>query len=94
MGETSCDRFGLTHRELAVVSKIVAGSTNRIIAGDLAISGKTVQRHITAICAKLGVSNRLELTLFAIFHQLIEPPVISRRIAHARTGAEKNGSQH
>ena len=74
MRETPCHNFRLTRRELEVVSKVVAGNTNTSIAGDLAMSRKTVNRHIANIFAKLGVSNRLELALFAIYHQLIDLP--------------------
>ena len=37
------------------------------------ISEKTVQRHVVKILDKLGVSNRLDLVLFAVYHQLIDP---------------------
>ncbi len=74
MRETPCHSFGLTRRELEVVGKIVAGCTNKSIAGDLAISRETVKRHIANIYAKLGVSNRLELALFTIYHQVIDLP--------------------
>ena len=56
------------------VRKIVGGSTNKRIAGDLAISGDIVKRHIANIFTKLGVSNRLELALFTLHHQLINLP--------------------
>jgi two-component system, NarL family, nitrate/nitrite response regulator NarL len=63
--------FGLTPREMEVVGTIVAGLTNREIAKKLSVSEDTVKHHITNIFDKLGVSNRLELALFAINHQLI-----------------------
>lgn len=63
--------FGLTPRELVIVSKIVVGYTNKDIAQELAISEETVKRHLTNIFDKLGVSNRLELALFALKHQLV-----------------------
>jgi len=63
--------FGLTPRELVIVSKIIVGYTNKDIAQELAISEETVKRHLTNIFDKLGVSNRLELALFALKHQLV-----------------------
>jgi two-component system, NarL family, nitrate/nitrite response regulator NarL len=63
--------FGLTPRELDVVEAIVSGFTNREIAGKYAISEQTVKHHLRNIFDKVGVSNRLELALFAINHQLI-----------------------
>lgn len=71
-GKTPCGCFGLTRRELEVISKLVAGCTNRSIADDLAISGETVKRHLANIFDKLGVSSRLEVVLFAVRHQLID----------------------
>ncbi len=63
--------FGLTARELEIVSEIVAGCTNKDIAQKFSISEETVKRHLTNIFDKLGVSNRLELALFALKHHLV-----------------------
>jgi two-component system nitrate/nitrite response regulator NarL len=63
--------FGLTARELDVVGLIVSGFTNREIAEKFSISEQTVKHHLRNIFDKLGVSNRLELALFAINHSLI-----------------------
>lgn len=57
--------FGLTPREMEVVATVVAGYRNEDIARKLCISTKTVKHHLTNIFAKLGISNRLELALFA-----------------------------
>ncbi len=62
--------FGLSARELEIVGMIVAASTNRTIAVKLSITEDTVKRHLTNIFHKLGVSNRLELALFAVNHRL------------------------
>jgi len=62
--------FGLTPRELEVVSAIVAGYTNKDIAQKFTISEQTVKHHLTNIFDKLGVSTRLELALFAVNHHL------------------------
>jgi two-component system, NarL family, nitrate/nitrite response regulator NarL len=66
-------KFGLTARELEVVAAIVSGLTNRDIAQKFAISEQTVKHHLTSIFDKLGVSNRLELALFAVNHHLTDP---------------------
>lgn len=66
-------KFGLTPRELEIVSAIVSGYTNRDIAQRFSISEQTVKRHLTSIFDKLGVSNRLELALFTVHHKLAEP---------------------
>jgi two-component system nitrate/nitrite response regulator NarL len=68
---TARNTFGLTPRELEVVSAIVEGSTNRDIAQRFDISEDTVKRHLTNIFDKTGVSTRLELAMFAVHHQLV-----------------------
>lgn len=62
--------FGLTPRELEVVFTVVGGYPNTEIAQKFSISVKTVKHHLTNIFDKLGVSNRLELALFAVQHRL------------------------
>jgi DNA-binding NarL/FixJ family response regulator len=64
--------FGLTPRELEIVGVIVGGYSNHDIAAKFSISEKTVKHHLTNIFDKLGVSNRLELALFALHHHLAE----------------------
>jgi DNA-binding NarL/FixJ family response regulator len=71
--KASKQTFGLTARELDVVSSIVSGYTNREIATKFSISEQTVKHHLRNIFDKTGVSNRLELALFAINHHLVAP---------------------
>jgi DNA-binding NarL/FixJ family response regulator len=68
-------QFGLTPRELEIVGVILAGCSNNDIAAKFKISEKTVKHHLTNIFDKLGVSNRLELALFALYHKLEAPSV-------------------
>jgi DNA-binding NarL/FixJ family response regulator len=65
--------FGLTRRELEIVAAIVEGCTNRDIAQKFSLSEDTVKHHLTHIFDKLGVSNRLELAMFAVNHHLPAP---------------------
>ena len=65
--------YGLTPRELEVVTCIVEGCSNRDIAKQFSLSEETVKRHLSNIFDKTGVSTRLELALFAIAHQLVAP---------------------
>jgi len=64
--ETKQRKFGLTPRELEIVSAVVAGYANREIAEYFKISEDTVKHHLSNIFDKLGVSTRLELALFAV----------------------------
>jgi DNA-binding NarL/FixJ family response regulator len=64
--------YGLTPRELEVVTCIVEGCSNKDIARQFTISEETVKRHLSNVFDKTGVSTRLELALFAIAHKLVE----------------------
>jgi DNA-binding NarL/FixJ family response regulator len=68
--ETRRKKFGLTPRELKVVSAVVAGFTNKQIAEHLDISEETVKHHVAHAFDKTGVSSRLELALFAVNHSM------------------------
>jgi len=63
-------RFGLTLRELEIIEAVLEGCTNKDMAQKFSVSEHTVKHHLTNIFDKLGVSNRLELVLFAAEHQL------------------------
>ena len=65
-------KYGLTNREIEIVAAIVDGCTNKEIAQKFTLSEDTVKHHLTSIFDKVGVSNRLELALFAINHRLLE----------------------
>jgi len=51
----------LSARELEVARLVAEGSSNREIADLLALSPRTVERHLTNSLAKLGARNRMEL---------------------------------
>lgn len=57
---------GLTTRELDVLREVARGRSMKEIAATLGVSAKTVDNHIQAIYAKLGVRTRAGATLFAI----------------------------
>jgi DNA-binding CsgD family transcriptional regulator len=57
---------GLTPRELEVLRLIAAGHSTKAMAALLVVSVPTVERHITHIYEKLGVSGRAEATAFAL----------------------------
>jgi two-component system, NarL family, nitrate/nitrite response regulator NarL len=61
----------LTRGELRVIAAVVEGATNRDVAAQLGISEQTVKNHLRHVFDKLGVSNRLELALFALHHRLV-----------------------
>jgi DNA-binding NarL/FixJ family response regulator len=67
-GPTNPD--GLTARELEVLKLMAQGKTNRAIARQLAISEKTVARHVSNIFTKLNLSSRAAATAYAFTHHL------------------------
>jgi DNA-binding NarL/FixJ family response regulator len=64
----------LTRREKSIISCLMQGWRNREIAQKLAITEQTVKNHLRTIYDKVGVSDRLELVLYAIHHRLELPP--------------------
>ena len=68
-------RYGLTPRELEIISAVVAGYANKEVAEHFKISEDTVKHHLSNIFDKLGVSTRLELALFAVNQSLPFKPL-------------------
>jgi DNA-binding NarL/FixJ family response regulator len=62
---------GLSERELEVLRLLASGQTNKAIAADLVLSVRTVDRHVSNIFAKLGVSSRAAATAYAHQHGLV-----------------------
>jgi DNA-binding CsgD family transcriptional regulator len=67
----SADAHRLTARELQVLRLVAAGETNKAIAAELILSERTVDRHVSNIFTKLGVSSRAAATAYAYKHQLV-----------------------
>ena len=67
----------LTPREKAIISCLTQGWRNRDISVHLKITEQTVKNHLRSIYDKVGVSDRLELVLYAIHRRLELPPVSS-----------------
>jgi DNA-binding CsgD family transcriptional regulator len=70
-GAALADAHGLTKRELEVLRHLAAGETNKAIAADLVLSERTVDRHVSNLFAKLGVSSRAAATAYAYEHRLV-----------------------
>jgi DNA-binding CsgD family transcriptional regulator len=61
----------LTARELDVLRLIAAGHTNKGIAGELCLSQRTIDRHVSNILSKLNVPSRTAAIVYAYDHKLI-----------------------
>lgn len=65
------DTHGLSARQLEVLRHVAAGRSNREIADALAISHRTVERHVSDIFTQLDVSSRVAATAYAYEHGLV-----------------------
>lgn len=65
-------KAALTAKERKIIDAVIEGSgaLNKALAQRLFISEHTLRNHLTSIYQKLGVSNRLELYVYAVKHQL------------------------
>jgi DNA-binding NarL/FixJ family response regulator len=61
----------LSPRELEVLALLATGATNRAIAEKLVLSERTVDRHVSNIFTKLGVSTRAAATAYAFERELV-----------------------
>jgi DNA-binding NarL/FixJ family response regulator len=68
----------LTGREKTIIGCLIQGWRNREIGQQLSITEQTVKNHLRSIYDKVGVSDRLELVLYAIQQRLELPPINTR----------------
>ncbi|HUI83913.1 MAG TPA: response regulator transcription factor [Candidatus Binatia bacterium] len=61
----------LTRRELKIIAAVVQGYRNREIAAQLGTSEQMIKNAMQVIYDKTGVSDRLELALYVIHHQVL-----------------------
>jgi DNA-binding NarL/FixJ family response regulator len=66
----SSARTRMSERELQVLELLVAGRTNREIAGELGIEERTVKSHVSKLMKKAGVENRIALSVYAVTNAL------------------------
>ena len=62
----------LSNRELLVLKLIASGKSIKEISAELALSVKTVATYRSRIAEKMGLSSNVELTRYAMQHQLVE----------------------
>ena len=60
----------LTSKEMIILAEVASGKTNLQIAESLNISEKTARNHVSAILAKLGLTNRIEAATYAVRHNI------------------------
>jgi DNA-binding NarL/FixJ family response regulator len=62
-----------TAREIEVLKLLVAARSNREIARTLGIEERTVKAHIAKLMRKVGVENRIALSIYAVTNSIIKP---------------------
>ncbi len=63
---TMLDCHAITGREREVLTRIAMGASNKIIARDLGLSPKTIEKHRSNLMRKLNLRNAAAITMFAI----------------------------
>jgi two-component system, NarL family, response regulator LiaR len=86
---------GLTEREGELLRLVARGLSNHEIAARARITEATVRTHLTHVFAKLGVSNRVEATLFALRHgwTTLEESLVTAPPAPGAAGAARGSSR-
>lgn len=64
-------RLSFTDREREVLELLVAGRSNKEIGVALGIEERTVKAHVAKLMRKVGVQNRIALSVHAITHSLV-----------------------
>jgi DNA-binding NarL/FixJ family response regulator len=64
-------RAALTSREKDVLQLLVGGRSNREIGSPLGIQERTVKAHVAKLMRKVGVHNRIALSVHAVTHSLV-----------------------
>jgi len=70
-GRSLAGRTLFTGREKQVLQMLVEGRSNKEIAGPLGIEERTVKSHVAKLMRKVGVQNRIALSVHAIKHSLL-----------------------
>jgi DNA-binding NarL/FixJ family response regulator len=65
-------RVTFTDREKEVLEMLVAGRSNKEIGAALGIEERTVKAHVAKLMRKVGVQNRIALSVHAITHSLVQ----------------------
>ena len=62
----------LSEKELSIISFVTQGMRNKEIAVEVGTTEQVIKNYLRKIYDKLGVSDRLELALYCIHHQLLK----------------------
>lgn len=68
------NRPHLSEKELNIIAGVTQGLRNKEIAYNIGTTEQVVKNYLRKVYDKLGVSDRLELALYCIHHQLLKKP--------------------
>jgi DNA-binding NarL/FixJ family response regulator len=71
----------ITEREREVLTRIAQGNSNKLIARDLGVSPKTVEKHRSNLMRKLRLHNAAAITTFAIRNGMTGSAPFAARVA-------------
>jgi two-component system nitrate/nitrite response regulator NarL len=77
----------LSQKELAIITCITQGKRNKEIAYQLGTTEQVIKNYLRKIYDKLGVSDRLELALYCLHHQL------HKRVSDTEPRSAENGAE-
>ena len=76
----------LSEKELAIIACITRGMRNKEIAYQIGTTEQVVKNYLRKVYDKLGVSDRLELALYCLHHQILKQETAAAEMAYVDTG--------
>ena len=76
----------LSEKELSIISCITRGMRNKEIAYQIGTTEQVIKNYLRKIYDKLGVSDRLELALYCLHHQILKNESSTSELAYIDTG--------
>ena len=76
----------LSEKELSIISCITRGMRNKEIAYQIGTTEQVIKNYLRKIYDKLGVSDRLELALYCLHHQILKAEPQAAELAYIDTG--------
>jgi DNA-binding NarL/FixJ family response regulator len=84
----------LSPKELSIISYVTQGLRNKEIAAEVGTTEQVIKNYLRKVYDKLGVSDRLELALYCIHHQLLknQPLPVPSEAAMASSAAANSAA--
>ena len=76
----------LSEKELAIIACITRGMRNKEIAYQIGTTEQVIKNYLRKVYDKLGVSDRLELALYCLHHQILRNETKAAELAYADPG--------